>query len=372
MASNISMAAQTPRVAIVGAGLTGLLTAHGLQKNGIGVTIYERDESLNARARDWTILLHWALPLLDKLVPADLLAKLPYAVCNPHLDFNEDIECLPVYNGATGALLFKSPTPGARRISRQRLREILIEGLDIKWGCLVKNIDASDQKVNLELDDNGDPQEFEFVVGADGAASKVRELLLGVDKARPLGSGFIFSTGTAKYGELEKRRRQVFPMRFRSPVFVFRAEDPAKQDEWETFWNNLEGLSGVFKDAIEWTSEGSPCWINEMRYWLAEPWDNKNGRVTLLGDAAHPMLIFRGQGMQHAVSDAVSYVEALVKILSSDTETIDRGQVMSEFEKDMIERGNAAVKQSLEEAEKALDSEKVGKMLMATKGHVKS
>ena len=95
-------------------------------------------------------------------------------------------------------------------------------------------------------------------------------------------------------------------------VAVFRADDPKKPQDWETFWvkiwkgdpvslqgaealafmrNNLQGLSGAFKDAIEWTPEQSPSWINEMRYWLAEPWDNRDGRVTLLGDAAHPMLI---------------------------------------------------------------------------------
>jgi hypothetical protein len=83
-------------------------------------------------------------------------------------------------------------------------------------------------------------------------------------------------------------------------------------EDWTTFWvkiwkgepvtlqgaealsfmkKNTHGLIGVFKDAVEWTPEGSPCWINEMRYWIAEPWDNLGGRVTLLGDAAHPMLI---------------------------------------------------------------------------------
>lgn len=83
-------------------------------------------------------------------------------------------------------------------------------------------------------------------------------------------------------------------------------------EDWVTFWvkiwkgepvslqgaealsfmkKNTDGLIGVFKDAVEWTPEGSPCWINEMRYWIAEPWDNLDGRVTLLGDAAHPMLI---------------------------------------------------------------------------------
>lgn len=95
-------------------------------------------------------------------------------------------------------------------------------------------------------------------------------------------------------------------------MIVFSAEDPEKPEDWITFWlkiwkgepvtlegadalrfmkTHTEGLTGIFRDTVEWTPEGSPCWINEMRYWLAEPWDNRGGRVTLLGDAAHPMLI---------------------------------------------------------------------------------
>jgi hypothetical protein len=93
---------------------------------------------------------------------------------------------------------------------------------------------------------------------------------------------------------------------------VFSAGSSDSMEDWTTFWvkiwkgepvtlqgaealsfmkKNTHGLIGVFKDAVGWTPEGSPCWINEMRYWIAEPWDNLGGRVTLLGDAAHPMLI---------------------------------------------------------------------------------
>lgn len=73
-------------------------------------------------------------------------------------------------------------------------------------------------------------------------------------------------------------------------------------------------------------------------------------------------------GMHHAIMDAVNYVEAVTKILGSE-EGIEKGELISDLEKEMTERGNKAVKQSLEEAAKALDSEMVAKMMMATKGH---
>lgn len=42
------------------------------------------------------------------------------------------------------------------------------------------------------------------------------------------------------------------------------------------------------------------------------------------------------------------------------------------YDAEMIDRGSKAVQQSLEEAEKSLDPEKIEHMLMATKGHVRN
>lgn len=45
-----------------------------------------------------------------------------------------------------------------------------------------------------------------------------------------------------------------------------------------------------FKSAIEWISDDDPTTIvSRISYWVTEPWDNHGGRVTLAGDAAHPM-----------------------------------------------------------------------------------
>lgn len=35
---------------------------------------------------------------------------------------------------------------------------------------------------------------------------------------------------------------------------------------------------------------GVTLWCDRLAEWRTEPWDNRNGRVTLAGDAAHPML----------------------------------------------------------------------------------
>jgi hypothetical protein len=44
-----------------------------------------------------------------------------------------------------------------------------------------------------------------------------------------------------------------------------------------------------FRSANLWIPEGTPIYENKLSYWNPIPWDDRNGRITLAGDAAHPM-----------------------------------------------------------------------------------
>ncbi len=169
------------------------------------MSIFDREASINARPRDWTIVLHWALPTFKKLLPENVVANLDKAVCNPYLDFDEEAESLPCYNGVTGDLLFKSKLPGSRRVSRQRLRGVLAEGLDVQWGKKLEGISAEgDGPVRVAFED-GETVEVDYVLGTDGTASKVRELLFkGDEVANFKQSGFMIGTTIAKYGDAGK------------------------------------------------------------------------------------------------------------------------------------------------------------------------
>jgi len=88
-------------------------------------------------------------------------------------------------------------------------------------------------------------------------------------------------------------------------------DHPEDMSTWTTFWAqcwlgptpNMQGQEAIdyvkersktvvepFRSAIEWTPEGSPCFIDRMKYWVPVPFPDHGGRVTLAGDAAHPML----------------------------------------------------------------------------------
>lgn len=43
------------------------------------------------------------------------------------------------------------------------------------------------------------------------------------------------------------------------------------------------------RSAFTWIPEGTPVYKADISYWITQPWDNWGGRMTLVGDAAHPM-----------------------------------------------------------------------------------
>lgn len=149
------------------------------------------------------MLVHWAMPIFQRLLPKNVLSDLDSAICNPHLQFDAETEMLPIYNGVTGNLLFSSPTPGARRVSRRRMRALLSRGIDIRWNMSLQKITETVNGITAEFK-NGEAIDAEFLLGADGASSKVREILVGTEKAQARGSGFLFATGINQYRDVEK------------------------------------------------------------------------------------------------------------------------------------------------------------------------
>jgi 2-polyprenyl-6-methoxyphenol hydroxylase-like FAD-dependent oxidoreductase len=79
----------------------------------------------------------------------------------------------------------------------------------------------------------------------------------------------------------------------------------------------------------------------------------KEDKVTLLGDAAHPMSPFKGQGANQALLDALALARAITKgchPLSQWKIAGIRKSVLTEFESEMLERSATKVKTSAEAA----------------------
>lgn len=183
--------------------------------------------------------------------------------------------------------------------------------------------DASGVRVMLT---GGEVLEGAALIGADGLWSRVREAIVGDGKPRV--SGHIAYRAVLKREDVpthlwsddvllwggEKTHLVHYPLR-RGELFnlvaVFHSN---KYDEgWNTFGDTAE-LTERFAQAVPQVREllGK---IETWKMWVLcdrEPVkDWSRGRVTLLGDAAHPMLQYLAQGAGQAIEDSVVLGEAL-------------------------------------------------------------
>jgi 2-polyprenyl-6-methoxyphenol hydroxylase-like FAD-dependent oxidoreductase len=195
----------------------------------------------------------------------------------------------------------------------------------LRTSAKVESFDQSADGVTVKLE-GGEVVEGSALIGADGMWSRIREAVVGDGKPRVSGHiayravlkredvpAHLWSDDVTLWGG-EKTHLVHYPLR-RGELFnlvaVFHSN---KYDEgWNTFGDTAE-LTERFAEACPQVKEllGK---IETWKMWVLcdrEPvknWTDK--RVTLLGDAAHPMLQYLAQGAGQAIEDAVVMREAL-------------------------------------------------------------
>lgn len=121
-----------PHVLIIGAGITGLLLAQSLRKEGIAFSVHERDPTPTHRGTGWGLALHWALDTFLSLVPQELQGRLPETYVDPLAVSCGNNGRFPFFNLSTGEERYENLSPKRVRLSREKLRRLLMGGLDIQ------------------------------------------------------------------------------------------------------------------------------------------------------------------------------------------------------------------------------------------------
>jgi 2-polyprenyl-6-methoxyphenol hydroxylase-like FAD-dependent oxidoreductase len=75
-------------------------------------------------------------------------------------------------------------------------------------------------------------------------------------------------------------------------------------------------------------------------------WESHD-KVTLAGDAAHAMTMYRGEGANHGILDAALLVDQLIRVMNGE---VDQKEAIAEYEKEMKPRCRAAVLKSRQAA----------------------
>ncbi|KAL9012794.1 MAG: hypothetical protein Q9173_002469 [Seirophora scorigena] len=381
------------RILIIGAGITGLVLAQALKKHGIAFAIFERDPNVSARGRGWGLTIHWSLDTFISLLPQHLVDSLPETYVDPEASKRGENGNFLFFDLRSGETRWKVPPNKRIRVSRERLRALLLDGLDIQWSRTLYTISTpTPNSVTAHFTD-ATSATGALLVGADGSRSAVRSFLLSnnpplaINKGLPvrlLGASVIYPR------ELALKMRALDPFFFQggdpnTDAFMYFSflDTPANntRDDPDTYecqilvsWPWREGFRGMQKpldipDANEervrlmkelvdgWTNPFHECVMHipadaEIKAIALEDfvprhgmWDNRDGRVTLMGDAAHAMTMYRGEVYNHGVADISVLLSNLLTTLSSTSEASPPPlkQAIDTYEAEMIQRTAPAV-----------------------------
>lgn len=128
--------------------------------------------------------LHWGSTHIASCLPADLAARFNESYADP-TQAPDAATGLPIHNGKTGDLIMEMAAEKPYRVSRKKMRNLFKEGIDVQYGKTLERcyVSDSDGKVYAEFTDATKVM-GDVLVGCDGAKSRVRESIVGAEKAQ--------------------------------------------------------------------------------------------------------------------------------------------------------------------------------------------
>jgi 2-polyprenyl-6-methoxyphenol hydroxylase-like FAD-dependent oxidoreductase len=346
-------AVEGKKIAIVGGGPGGLTLARLLQIRRADVAVYERDQSRDARVQGSALDLHD-----DSGLAALEAAGLTDAFWANHRPELDRLRLTDQHGTVLHDHARKMSGAGKRpEIERGPLREILLESLrpnTVQWDRKLESAEARGDHVALNFA-GGESVLADVAIGADGANSRLRALvtpirpqyvgvtlvegvvaeakeavpelwnLLGGAALIALGNEQTLGMGTKPDGSIlfyaglkcadgEAKRR------------LEEANSADKRVAW--FHANFEGWSELW--APLFSKASSTMWRPLLvcppdQYWEPKP------NVTLIGDAAHVMPPYAGEGVNMAMLDALVLSEQLFG-------EIDSANAIAAYETEMFAR----------------------------------
>jgi 2-polyprenyl-6-methoxyphenol hydroxylase-like FAD-dependent oxidoreductase len=242
-----------------------------------------------------------------------------------------------IFKDGTGRTLARLPTAVFRHAFQDKmiqtmradleaaLYETIRDTVPIRFSASIQQIDQAPDHVRVTFTD-GTQETFDLVVGADGAHSNVRRLVFGDEAQFAVYLGYYFATfPVPDLNHFEdgaiiclepNHQATVYPNHHGgyTALLVYRAQDAghiAAAQRKAMLEAHYAGAGWVIPQMIDSVGATTPVYLDSVTQIRMLRWFD--GRITLVGDAAHCLTLISGQGASTAMGGAYILAEELGK-----------------------------------------------------------
>jgi len=349
---------RVPRIAIVGGGVGGLATALALERRGAEIVVCEQSPALNEIGAGLN------------LSPNALMALRVLGVEDQVIALGCESDFLVIRSWKSGRIISRMRRGAFRQqfgapnltVHRADLLDVLcgaLKTVTLRFGARCIAVERCDRGGVARFAD-GSEIEADIIVGADGIHSVVRKTLFGPDAPRFTGCicwrGMAATSTVPRDIDVAEGTMWMgphghvvhYPVRRGELINIVAHFD---SDSWtEESWTRECDVSELTTTYAGWHPDLLRLYPYSARWYKWALYDRdpvarwSKGRVTLLGDSAHAMLPYLGQGAAMALEDACVLSAAIARHAN------DLDEALLTYERARMPRARAAVLGSRERA----------------------